>query len=384
MPPIKPNIGTKSDYASRPSVPSSQKENATEFNLIVSALRANYERLILRWATDVSVNEILPVGQYIVFTDEGIYRVHTAFNVGSPITWDVSKVTQIGGGSDHFKGVYADETALNTAHPTAEEGDYAFVDTGSVDAALYIWDDTDTVWVQSGITTIVPDADESTKGVVEEAAQSEANAGTATGGSGAKLFITPAKLLALAATFANQLIFGTSPIVTPLTASKFLRSGSSKEIVSVDPATQAEMVTGTEDGKPATPKSVEDKGSVKLRTISNSATGTTDIDCLNQDTVHVVFTNTVTGAITLTVSQASNLQVLNVTIPITGANIGITTPSTTRMPTYLEVSAGDGWYQSTKILQVSSINTADTHELSFKRASTGPTFNLAYDGPYRA
>lgn len=81
-------------------------------------------------------------------------------------------------GTDHFKGVYASEGALSAAHPTAEEGDYAFVDTGSVDASLYIWDDTDAQWVESGATTVVPDASESTKGIAELATQAETNTGT--------------------------------------------------------------------------------------------------------------------------------------------------------------------------------------------------------------
>lgn len=53
----------------------------------------------------------------------------------------------------HFKGVYTDETALTTAHPAAEEGDYAFVDTGAASPVeLWIWDESDTEWVQSGAT----------------------------------------------------------------------------------------------------------------------------------------------------------------------------------------------------------------------------------------
>lgn len=116
--PIKPNISSKTDYALRPSVPSSQKQNATEFNLIVSAIRANYERLILRWSTDITANTILLVGQYILFTDEGIYRVHTSFDVGNPITWDASKVTQIGGSGSGSRPAFADWDASVDAMPT--------------------------------------------------------------------------------------------------------------------------------------------------------------------------------------------------------------------------------------------------------------------------
>lgn len=289
-----------------------------------------------------------------------------------------------GGTPDHFKGVYVSLAALQAAVPTGNPGDYAFVDAGvGNNPNIYIWDDSDSDWVLGG-SAPTPDASETIKGVVEEADQSEANAGTAIGGTGAKLFLTPAKLLALVATFANQITFTISPIVSALTANKFLRSGISKELVSVDPATQAEMVTGTDDTKPATPLGVEKKRSIKLVSFSNSATGSSTIDCDNKEEIHVVYTTTVTGGITIALSNNSNLQVLNVTIPITGLNIGITTPSTTRMARYNEVSSGDGWYQSTKILQVSSVGTADTHELSFKRASSGLTFNLVYDGPFRA
>lgn len=288
------------------------------------------------------------------------------------------------GGPEHFRGYFASLAALQAAIPSGNDGDYAFVDTGvGNEAEIYIWDTDDNDWVSGGVT-VLPDASTTVKGVVEKAIQAEANAGTATGGTGAELFIGPAELLALAATFINQLTFSASPIILPLTASKFLRSGASKEPVSVDPATQAEMITGTSDVIPVTPKGAEDKRSIKLKSFSNSATGSSTIDCLGAQEVTVFYNTTVTGAITIALSNDSNLEVLNVIIPITGANIAITTPSTTRMARYSEVVSGDGWYQSTKILQVTSIAAADTHELSFKRASAGPTFKLLYDGPTRA
>lgn len=42
-----------------------------------------------------------------------------------------------------------------------------------------------------------PDATETSKGIVEEATQAEVNAGTATGGTGARLFVPPDKLLSM-------------------------------------------------------------------------------------------------------------------------------------------------------------------------------------------
>lgn len=46
-----------------------------------------------------------------------------------------------GGGVDHFKGVYASLTALQTAYPTASLGDWAEVDPGTgVNVIVYYWD----------------------------------------------------------------------------------------------------------------------------------------------------------------------------------------------------------------------------------------------------
>jgi hypothetical protein len=168
-------------------------------------------------------------------------------------------------------------------------------------------------------------------------------------------------------------------IAFPGTA-KFLAGwNASGDASEVGAASQAESVTGTEDSKFLTPLGLESKRSVSF---SNNATGSSTIDCGLKQEVCVLYNTTVTGAIIIALSNDSNLEILNVIIPITGANIGITTPSTTRMARYFEVTSGDGWYQSTKILQVSSTGTADFHELSFKK--TGSIFILRYDGPVRA
>lgn len=61
------------------------------------------------------------------------------------------QVGVMGAGSSHFKGQYTSLANLEAAHPTAEAGDYAIVDEGEgFDAVKYIWDITDTKWVQSG------------------------------------------------------------------------------------------------------------------------------------------------------------------------------------------------------------------------------------------
>jgi hypothetical protein len=59
-------------------------------------------------------------------------------------------------GGSHYKGIYTTFAALQAAHPTALAGNYARVDGGiGADVVTYIWDDTDSKWVQekgTGIT----------------------------------------------------------------------------------------------------------------------------------------------------------------------------------------------------------------------------------------
>lgn len=50
----------------------------------------------------------------------------------------------------HFKGKFPTLLALNTAFPTANDGDYALVDSGGINALMYIWDSSDTTWIQIG------------------------------------------------------------------------------------------------------------------------------------------------------------------------------------------------------------------------------------------
>ncbi len=67
--------------------------------------------------------------------------------------WDTVTEAYIsvgGGGTTYFLGVYASLVALQTAHPTASPGEYAYVDTGiGDDIVTYIWDDDDAQWILS-------------------------------------------------------------------------------------------------------------------------------------------------------------------------------------------------------------------------------------------
>jgi len=56
--------------------------------------------------------------------------------------------------NEHYKGTYTSISALQTAHSTANLGDYALVDAGSgSDAKMYIWD-ADEGWVLSGSVSL--------------------------------------------------------------------------------------------------------------------------------------------------------------------------------------------------------------------------------------
>lgn len=331
--PIKPNIGTKSDYAIRPSVPANQKESSNEFNLLVQAVRSNYERLILNWTTDIIVNTVLEVGQFVLFTDNAIYRIDTAYNVGNPITWNSGNATILF--SSAFKGAYASEAALIAAHPTSSPGDYALVDVGAADAMLYIWDDTDSTWVPSSVTTVVPAWDSTTPGIVERSTQGEAEA--------------------IATQVAAGAVGSLSDARTPS------EIGLYHLLVS--------MLTKI----------------VKVVTITNGASGSINLDCQSiYAQVKFLLNTTVTGNITFTKSNDGVVDTYHIVVPITGTAIQIQFPSDTRMATYMETASGLGWNQTSKILTVSSHGgTGYYHEFSLTKRDDG-NFILRYDGPVRA
>jgi hypothetical protein len=51
---------------------------------------------------------------------------------------------------NHFKGSYSSLTALQTAYPSASDGDYTYVGTAGTGEVNYIWDATDEQWVAGG------------------------------------------------------------------------------------------------------------------------------------------------------------------------------------------------------------------------------------------
>ncbi len=80
---------------------------------------------------------------------------------------------------EHFKGTYADETALTTAHPTASDGDYAYISTIGADAIIWLWDEDDSAWVEGGTAgALTPDATTTIKGKSELIEDAELDSAT--------------------------------------------------------------------------------------------------------------------------------------------------------------------------------------------------------------
>jgi hypothetical protein len=48
---------------------------------------------------------------------------------------------------NHFKRLFPSLAALQQAYPIANDEDYAYVDVAGTDATMYIWDMTDSIWV---------------------------------------------------------------------------------------------------------------------------------------------------------------------------------------------------------------------------------------------
>jgi hypothetical protein len=97
-----------------------------------------------QWTT---ANTILADGEM------GYEKDTSKFKFGDGTTaWNSLDYIETGGGDAHFLGKYISLAALETAHATAADGDYAIVDAGAgTDAKIYIWD-ADEGWVEGGGT----------------------------------------------------------------------------------------------------------------------------------------------------------------------------------------------------------------------------------------
>lgn len=113
-------------------------------------------------STWTSVNPVLDLGEPGLETDTNKVK----YGDGST-AWN-SLAYPAGGGTSPFKGVYATSGALAAAHPTADPGDYAYVDAGvGSDVEIWMWDDDDADWIQGGTGGSSPPADASTPGIMK-------------------------------------------------------------------------------------------------------------------------------------------------------------------------------------------------------------------------
>jgi hypothetical protein len=102
------------------------------------------------------------------------------------------------------------------------------------------------VWQQIGTSASVPDGSTTVKGVFEEGDDAEAIAGTGTGGTGARLVVSPPRLAAWwtdakgkAQTWALKQTFTTAPRLSSVTALDVLAVDSSKDLIGKSFATLA-------------------------------------------------------------------------------------------------------------------------------------------------
>jgi hypothetical protein len=83
-------------------------------------------------------------------TNDGNFVTDSSY-VHTDNNFTTAEKTKLAGMDDnHFKGSYPSLDALETAHPTASDGDYAYVGTAGVPAVMYLWDVTDAEWVLGG------------------------------------------------------------------------------------------------------------------------------------------------------------------------------------------------------------------------------------------
>jgi len=234
--------------------------------------------------------------------------------------------------------------------------------------------------------------DTTTAGVVERSTQAEAQniatragLGSSSGQDDARapselgLLDMLIQLFSTAVTWVAKMTFTAAPRFNSTTASQHLRVDSNKDLVSVASSTQAQMITGTDDVNPATALSVESKRSITRVSLSNSATGSTNIDCGSKQELKVEYNTVVTGNITITLSNESNLEFLDISMNVTGSSITVTFPTATRMARWREAGY---WNQASRIFTISSVAASDVHEFSLKRVNA--IFLIKYEGPYRS
>lgn len=323
-------------------------------------------------------------------------RPYNSTNIETEITaGDWEPIASGGGGGVVIAGTYSNIAALLADQGAQDEGSWYMVDDASTDATV------DAGWAiyeklaattgaitdyikraeQESLDISFPNGSETVAGKFEEPTDPEMQAGTATGATGAKLAVTPAKLATWwtwvktqAHTFASQITFTSAIRLNSVTANQFLKSDGSKDVVSVASASQSDMITGTDDTKPATALSVESKRSVKRLSVAVSS-GTMTIDCGSKEEVKAEDTSAISSAFTLAFSNNSNLEILLLHLLITGG-VPITMPSSVVME-----EADTRWNNGTKILTITG-TTGSGFQLSFSKR--GSVYELLVSSKFHA
>lgn len=289
-------------------------------------------------------------------------------------------------GQTHFKGVFASEAALEIAFPDAEPGDYALVDTAGPDAQLYIWDETDTDWIASGVTTIVPPWDDTTPGIVERSTQAESEAIATQVAAGAVGALSGSRapseigqyhllvsFLTKALTWGAKQTFTTAPRFNSVTPSQFLTVDASKDLSSVGPATSSDLVTGIDNTKPITSSAL--LGYRSLIPIASSVSAGTlnlNLGALVEALLNVA--TTISANCTITITE-TNGKLFLVQFAVTGT-VAITMPSSFQFETG-EVTLGR-WNSGTKILTLTGATDTEFEIVGIKRGSIWKCISSKY------
>jgi hypothetical protein len=114
-------------------------------------------------STWTSVNPVLALGEPGLETDTRRVKYGDGATAWNSLAYPDS------GAVSPFKGLYVSEAALISAYPTADPGDYAYVDAGIGNPVeVWGWDDEDYVWVNTGNDgSTVPTADATTAGIMK-------------------------------------------------------------------------------------------------------------------------------------------------------------------------------------------------------------------------
>jgi len=165
----------------------------------------------------------------------------------------------------------------------------------------------------------------------------------------------------------------------------FLILGDASEIAKglVEAANDTEMAARTDIGATGALLFVRPSKLSSYRDMSETTAGlagsTLTCDCQNKTESRHKYA-TIASNTTVVFSNKGNSQHHYLVLAITGT-VALTFESDTRMSRYNEVTSGDGWNATTKVLTVSSVSAGDLWEFSLLKS--GSIYKLNYDGPTR-